>query len=249
MTCCVVIPVYNHGAAVGAVVENVQKHGLHCIVIDDGSESGCAAVLDQLVARDPFGRTLLRLATNQGKGGAMLAGMRLAHRMGYSHALQIDADGQHKCSDIPSFVALAETFPERVICGCPVYDETVPKVRLYGRYATHILVWLNTLSFDIRDSMCGFRVYPLGATMRLINSVRIGQHMDFDIDIVVRLYWDGVLIVNRPTGVTYPADGVSHYRMWRDNVLIARLHTALFLGMLLRAPRLISRKFSGMAHA
>ncbi|MDK2124923.1 glycosyltransferase family 2 protein [Parachitinimonas caeni] len=242
MKTCAVIPVYNHGGAIGSVVASVRSHGLHCILVDDGSEPGCAGVLDALAAKDPSGTSLLRLPVNQGKGGAMMAGLREALRQGYSHALQIDADGQHNTSDIPAFLQQSLALPDQLICGCPIYDESVPKGRLYGRYATHIWVWINTLSFAIRDSMCGFRIYPLAPTVALIDSVNIGKRMDFDTEILVRLYWRGMRIVNQPTRVTYPADGVSHFKVWLDNLLISRMHARLFAGMLLRLPILLWHK-------
>lgn len=244
MKLCAVVPVYNHGAAVGAVVAALRQHGLPCVLVDDGSEAACAAVLDALAAGEPDAITLVRLAQNQGKGGAMMAGLSEALRQGFSHAVQIDADGQHDTGDIPAFIAKSQAQPDRLICGCPRYDDSVPKGRLYGRYATHIWVWINTLSLDIRDSMCGFRVYPLAPTVALIEATRIGRRMDFDVEILVRLYWQGMRIVNQPTWVHYPSDGVSHFKAVLDNVLISRMHARLFLGMLLRAPRLLLRKFA-----
>jgi glycosyltransferase involved in cell wall biosynthesis len=238
---CIVVPVYNHQHAIGAVLDGLLKHGVHCILVDDGSEPACAAALDALAAAAPGRVTLLRLPSNQGKGAAVLHGFRHAAEQGYSHALQIDADGQHRTGDVPLFLALAERHPAAVIAGCPVFDESVPKVRLYGRYATHICVWINTLSLQIKDSMCGFRVYPLAPTVALARRTPIGRYMNFDTDILVRLYWDGLEVINQPTRVNYPSDGVSHFRMWRDNVLITRMHIALLGGMLLRAPRLLLR--------
>jgi glycosyltransferase involved in cell wall biosynthesis len=239
---CVVIPVYDHEHAIGAVVAAVLAHGLHCILVDDGSKASCAAVLDQLAAATPATVTLVRLAQNQGKGGAVMAGFAQAGKSGYSHVLQVDADGQHNAGDIDAFIALARAHPDAVIAGCPVYDASVPALRLYARYLTHIWVWINTLSFAIRDSMCGFRVYPVAAVLRLIARQALGKRMNFDIEILVRLYWDGVAIVNLPTRVSYPADGVSHFKGLLDNVLITRMHTTLFFGMLLRMPRLLARK-------
>lgn len=238
----VVIPVYNHPGTIGAMLHAVRAHGLRCILVDDGSAPDCAAVLDALAQAHPASTHLLRLPVNQGKGAAMATGLREADRRGYSHSLQIDADGQHDSADIPRFLAQAAVHPAAVICGCPVYDASVPRARLVGRYATHVWVWINTLSLDIRDSMCGFRVYPLRPTVALLDSVAIGRRMDFDSDIIVRLHWSGLRVINQPTRVTYPLDGVSHFRMWRDNVLITRMHTALFLGMLRRLPWLLWRK-------
>ena len=239
--CCVaVIPVYNHPKTVGAMVEGVRSHGLRTLLVDDGSEPQCAAVLDQLAQAGDV--TLVRLAQNQGKGGAMMAGLREAHRQGFTHALQIDADGQHDARDIARFLALARQHPGAVICGQPIYDASVPRGRLVARYATHVWVWINTLSLAIRDSMCGFRVYPLAAVTELMDRARLGTRMDFDCEVLVRLHWRGIGIVNVPTRVTYPQDGVSHFRAWLDNVLISRMHAQLFFGMLWRAPGLLLRR-------
>ncbi|WP_422508225.1 glycosyltransferase family 2 protein [Stenotrophomonas sp. GZD-301] len=241
----VVIPVYDHAGAIGAVVQGVLASGAPCLLVDDGSHAPCAQVLDALVQAHAPAVTLLRLAENQGKGGAMLAGFAEAARQGYTHVLQIDADGQHDTVDIPRFLALSQQHPQTVICGTPAYDASVPKARLYGRYATHIWVWINTLSLHLRDSMCGFRVYPLPPVTRLAAEETIGRRMDFDSEILVRLFWRGVAVINLPTRVTYPSDGVSHFDVWRDNVRISCMHTRLFFGMLRRAPRLLWRRASG----
>lgn len=239
----VVIPVYNHPATIGAMADGVLAQGLHCVLVDDGSEPGCAAVLDALAARHgPQRVTLQRLPQNQGKGGAMMAGFRAAQARGFTHAVQIDADGQHDVADIPRFLAAAMAKPDAVVVGAPIYDESVPLGRLVGRYATHVWVWINTLSLAIADSMCGFRVYPLAPTVRLIDEVAIGRRMDFDTEILVRLHWRGVPMVNLRTRVTYPQDGISHFRLGLDNLLISRMHARLFAGMLWRSPMLLWRK-------
>ena len=123
-----------------------------------------------------------------------------------------------------------------------MYDASVPKGRLYGRYITHVWVWINTLSFEIRDSMCGFRVDPLKVTVAVLDGANIGRRMDFDIEVLVRLVWRGLRLVNLPTRVTYPLDGISHFKALRDNVLISRMHARLFFGMLVRSPLLLLRK-------
>ncbi|MBM3117133.1 glycosyltransferase family 2 protein [Jeongeupia naejangsanensis] len=239
MSCIAVIPVYNHGHAIGAVVDALRGHDLPVLLVDDGSEPHCAAVLDRLATLD--GVTLLRHTHNQGKGAACVSGFREAAALGYSHALQIDADGQHDTADVPRFLAEMAAHPDAVIAGCPVYDDSVPKGRLYGRYATHVWVWINTLSLRITDSMCGYRIYPLAPTLPVLGAMPQARRMDFDPEVLVRLDWAGVPVVNLPTRVRYPADGVSHFDYWRDNVRISRMHTRLFFGMLRRSPRLLAR--------
>ena len=65
--------------------------------------------------------------------------------------------------------------------------------------------------------------------------------MDFDIEIVVRLYWQGLGVINISTEVQYPMDGISHFKMLQDNLLISRKHAQLFFGMLWRFPQLLMR--------
>lgn len=238
---CFIVPVYNHGATVGATVVALARHALPIYLVDDGSDTATADVLDQLATSVGDVR-LVRRPANGGKGAAVMSGMRAAYAAGQSHALQVDADGQHALDDISGFLAAAQEHPEALICGVPEYDASVPKGRFYGRYATHVWVWIETLSFAIQDSMCGFRVYPLAPTHRLIESVRLGTRMDFDIEILVRLFWRGVHIVNRPTRVIYPEDGISHFQPLGDNLRISWLHTRLFFGMLPRLPLLLARR-------
>jgi glycosyltransferase involved in cell wall biosynthesis len=240
---CVVIPIYNHERAIGAVVGGVLAQKLPCILVDDGSGPACAGVLDALTAATPKKISLLRHPNNRGKGAAVLSGVRYAAQCGYSHAVQIDADGQHRVGDIQRFVEQAAAQPQAVIVGCPEYDGTVPALRLSARYLTHIWVSINTLSRQIKDSMCGFRVYPLAALIELDRTHKLGERMNFDIEALVRLHWAGVKIINLPTPVSYPRDGISHFRGGLDNFLISRLHATLFFGMLVRSPRLMARKW------
>lgn len=242
---CALIPVYDHEHAIGAVVEAVLGQGLPCLLVDDGSKPSCARVLDALAAATPERVSLVRHAHNQGKGAAVLTGFRYAAQAGFTHVLQLDADGQHCAADLPRFVELARRHPQAVVAGYPVYDDSVPRLRLYARYLTHVWIWINTLSLSIRDSMCGFRVYPVAPVVALADRCALGKRMNFDPEVLVRLHWEGVAVVNTPTRVTYPTDGVSHFLAWRDNALITRMHTVLFFGMLLRLPKLLARKWQG----
>jgi predicted LPLAT superfamily acyltransferase len=235
---CAVIPVYNHHAALTRIIAALKAQGLPVILVDDGSDAPTKQVLAALRAADV---EVLGQPENQGKGAAVLAGITLAGARGFSHALQLDADGQHDLGDISAILKLAEERPHHLISGAPQYDASVPKVRFYGRYLTHSLVWAETLSFSLRDSMCGFRVYPVAPCLALMQRARIGARMDFDTDIMVRLYWAGTESLFLKTRVRYPEDGISHYRMLRDNLRMIWLHVRLMAGMLPRLPSLIGR--------
>ncbi|HMN44780.1 MAG TPA: glycosyltransferase family 2 protein [Povalibacter sp.] len=241
MKICIVIPFYNHPGAIAQVVDALKPLDLPCRIVDDGSDEASQGVLAQIAAREDW-VSVQRLPANRGKGGAVMAGCDAALAAGFTHALQIDADGQHDAADVPRLLEQAQRHPQALVSGHAVYDESVPRSRLYGRYLTHVWVWINTLSFEIRDSMCGLRVYPLAPTCAIWRRHRLGRRMDFDTEILVRLSWSGVAILSMPTRVTYPADGVSHFKLLKDNVYISLMHARLFAGMLLRLPLLLGRR-------
>lgn len=244
---CVVIPVYNHERAIAAVLDGVLAHGVHVFLVDDGCSEPCQRELRRLSESPEV--TLLRHPVNRGKGAAVITGMRAAHERGFTHAVQVDADGQHTLADLGRFVDDARSHPDSVVCGYPLFDASIPAVRYYGRYLTHAMVWLETLSFDIRDSMCGFRLYPLAEVAALLTHAGVGARMDFDTEIIVRLHWRGVPMRWIGTRVSYPADGVSHFRMFFDNARMTSLHIRLTFGMLLRLPMLLWRKVSRRSRA
>ncbi|MFS1946677.1 glycosyltransferase family 2 protein [Vibrio lentus] len=238
---CFLIPCFNHGATMPSVVSSLHHFELPIIIVDDGSELTTKQFLAPLAENSNV--TLVTLEQNQGKGGAVKAGIKKAQQLGFSHAIQIDADGQHDLEALPALVEASQAKPQRLISGQPVYDDSVPKARLYGRYATHIWVWIETLSLSIKDSMCGFRAYPIDKTQTVLNKYDVGSRMDFDIEILVRLYWEGCDIDFVETRVIYPENGISHFDALWDNVKISWMHTRLFFGMLPRAPKLIARHF------
>lgn len=241
MKACIVIPVYNHEAAIPQVLAKLKNFGIPTLLINDGSSALCSQVLTDCAEREPDWLTLINRPENGGKGAAVLDGFNAAQALGFSHAIQIDADGQHDVNDIPAFIEAGKQHPNALILGQPLFDSTAPKSRVYGRRIANLWVWINTLSFAVADSMCGFRLYPLDAVAELSRSTQIAKGMDFDIDILVRLYWQGVDVINIPTAVQYPYDGVSHFKLWQDNVRISKAHAKLFFGMLLRIPQLLGR--------
>lgn len=239
----ILIPVYNHEEAIKQTLLGVLNYEYPILLVDDGSDSACRNALVLLANKYPDQISLIRLKTNGGKGAAVKAGFRRLYDMGYSHALQVDADGQHDLSDLPRFIKAGEEDMDALISGCPKYDASMPKGRYYSRYLTHVWVWINTLSLEIKDSMCGFRLYPLVDTIALIDKTPCGDRMDFDVEIIVRWLWRGGRVKSLMTHVHYPVGGISHFKAVRDNVLISWMHTRLFFGMLVRLPLILGRKF------
>ncbi|MFC6051414.1 glycosyl transferase [Acinetobacter sp. Ac_877] len=235
---CFVIPVYNHPNYLEALVQYLNEFQLPIIMVNDGSDIECTTLLRDISGKNPWVE-LVEHEVNQGKGQAVITGLLKAKELGYSHALQLDSDGQHAWKDISKFLDASKNNPSAMIIGKPVFDASVPKKRLYGRYATHIWVWINSLSFEIKDSMCGFRIYPLDSTVAVLNKAKFQPRMGFDTEILVRLKWENVPFINVPTHVIYPEDGISHFNALRDNIGLTKAHSRLFAGMLIRLPKLI----------
>ena len=238
---CAVIPTHNHYRELPNVVKALRAHDLTVFLVDDGSSSPAREAIAALHAPEQEVQ-VLRQAVNAGKGGAVIAGLRHAATAGFSHVVQVDADGQHDLSALGTLVQAARDNPGALISGRPVYDVSIPRGRLIARWLTHIWVWIETLSMRIADSMCGFRVYPLAATLRVLDHAKVGQRMDFDPEIMVRLFWSGVAPFHIPVRVIYPEGNTSNFRLLQDNWLISRMHTRLVFSMLFHLPWILARR-------
>lgn len=240
---CAIIPTYDNPATLAGVVERVRKFVPHVIVVDDGSGPQARKVAEDLATRG-VAEVVFR-ARNGGKGAAVMTGLEAARASGKTHALQIDADGQHDTEDIPRFLAASAGTPRALVLGQPVFDGTAPKSRLWGRKLSVFWCMVETVSKKIGDPLCGFRIYPVDAGLK---ADARGRTMDFDPEIAVRLVWNGVPVVHVPTKVRYISrdeGGVSHYRGVRDTLLIARMHFVLVLGMIWRLATWPFRRSAG----
>ncbi len=242
---CLVVPHYNHHELLSVVLDGLESLQLPLILIDDGSDDNSFSTVQSLTV-DADNVELLRHPLNRGKGAAVCSGLRHARLNQYTHAIQVDADGQHNIDDVSRLLELAQQHPNAIISGLPQFDKDIPRSRYYGRMLTHSLIVLETLSLRVRDAMCGFRVYPLAQMDKLFDHYYLGPRMDFDIEVMVKADWAGVAIRYLPTKVAYPESGVSHFDYIRDNVDIARMHCRLIFGMLLRLPLLLWRRLSSL---
>ncbi len=223
---CALVPTYNNPDTVRAVVEAVRQHIPDVLVVDDHSavpgEKACADLQSDGVA------LVRRRARNGGKGAAVKTGFAFAKEQGFTHAFQVDADGQHDLTQIPKFLEVARANPDALLLGCPEYDDSAPRHRVVARKFTKFWVDLEVGgSGIIEDSMIGFRVYPVEAAL----SVPVwGDRMDFDIEVAVRMVWAGVRTINIPIPVRYLTEeegGISHFQPLRDNLRFGWLHSRL----------------------
>lgn len=240
----VLIPSYNTGGKVLQTVWDARRIWQPVWVVVDGSTDGTLEALRAL-ARDDPGIRVLALPRNQGKGAAILHGLREAEAAGYTHAMTLDADGQHPTDKIGEFMAASQANPDALILGRPVFDASAPRVRRHGRKLSNWCAELETLGAGIGDSLCGFRVYPVSPLREIMERQPWMRRFDFDAEAAVRLCWRGVRPINLAAPVKYfrPEEGgVSHFRYLRDNVLLTWMHTRLILESLLRWPLLLARR-------
>ncbi|HEY0666076.1 MAG TPA: glycosyltransferase family 2 protein [Gallionella sp.] len=242
----VLIPSYNTGPKVIDTVRAALAVWQPVWVVVDGSVDGTAESLQALAATTP-GLLVFVLQQNQGKGAAVLHGLKLAQEAGYTNVLTMDADGQHPANLIPEFMAVSQKHPEAVVLGRPVFDASAPALRVNGRKVSNWWANLETLGAGIGDSLFGFRVYPVGPLRRIMERSPWMRRFDFDPEVAVRLCWDGIKPINIPAPVRYfsaEEGGVSHFRYLRDNTLLTWMHLRLMGGFLIRLPLLLWRKFS-----
>lgn len=243
----VLIPSYNTGERLFSTVSAARAQWNPVWVVVDGSTDGTGERLQQMAAADPGLRVWL-LPRNQGKGAAVLHGLRAAQEAGYTHALTMDSDGQHPADLIPAFMQASQARPETMVLGRPVFDASAPLLRVRGRKVSNSWTQLETLFAGIGDSLYGFRVYPVPALIAIMERQPWMRRFDFDTEAVVRLAWRGVKPVNIDAPVKYltaEEGGVSHFRYLRDNALLTWMHTRLMVEFALRLPSLLLRRLRG----
>jgi glycosyltransferase involved in cell wall biosynthesis len=242
----VLIPSYNTGPQVLQTVAQARAQWTPVWVVVDGSTDGTAQALQAMAAQDP-GLQVHVLPSNQGKGAAVLHGLRLAAAAGFTHALTMDSDGQHPAALIGEFMQASMARPDSMILGRPVFDASAPLLRVRGRRVSNWWTNLETLGAGVADSLYGFRVYPIADLVAVMQRQPWMRRFDFDTEAVVRLAWRGVKPINRDAPVKYLTAaevGVSHFRYGRDNALLTWMHTRLMVEFVLRLPLLVGRRLS-----
>ncbi len=245
MKALVLIPSYNTGSELlrRTVAEVLAATPAPVLLVIDGSTDGSATAVEALAATEPRLR-VIRKPSNEGKGAAVRTGLRAASADGFTHALVMDADGQHPADRIDDFLTAARANPQAMILGQPVFDASVPLERLHGRKLSVWIVRAEVFGSAIGDPLYGFRVYPIAPLLAVMGSGGRSDRYDFDPEVAVRLVWEGVPTVKIPARVNYlskEAGGVSHFHYIRDNVRFVALHVRLLLQAPFRCLALRSR--------
>ncbi|HKJ64382.1 MAG TPA: glycosyltransferase family 2 protein [Desulfopila sp.] len=218
----IIIPAYNHGAQLAAVIAGAARLHMPIFVINDGSTDETAEILAATPGIDIIGHEI-----NRGKGAALLSGFAAAHRAGCDAAITIDADGQHDPADAEKVLAAATHWPCLVVGSRQdmLASRNVPWTSRFGRHFSNFWVWTAGGPL-IADSQSGFRLYPLPETSTL--GVRARRYQ-FEVEVLVKARQHGIDIREAPITVVYQhgPERVSHFKpwgdFWRNSVTFTRL--------------------------
>lgn len=233
----VMIPSYNTGQLLKITVTEALQQWLPVWVIIDGSTDGSEALLTPLQEAYPDTLVVIKIANNQGKGAAILSGIKAAKKQGFTHVLTMDADHQHPADYIQRFMQQSLDNPKMMILGEPIFDASAPMIRVQGRKISNWWANMETLNAGIHDSLFGMRIYPINDLIAVMHTTTWARRFDFEPEIAVRMAWHGIAILNIATPVRYIAKeegGVSQFKYGRDNVLLIGMHLRLLVGFLLR---------------
>ncbi len=226
-----VIPSKDNVGTIADVVTRSLAHHEHVIVVDDGCVDGTGDA-----AREA-GATVLVHPENRGKGAALVTAFEHLAEHDYTHAICLDADGQHMPEEIPLFEAAIKREPLSIQVG--VRDmSTAPGRSTFGRSFSNFWVWAET-GHPVGDSQSGFRSYPVNETLNLGLG---GGGYELEVEVLVRAMWSGIPVRDIDIGVFYPdpEERVSSFRPLHDNVRISWMNTKLVARRLFWPPRWIN---------
>jgi glycosyltransferase involved in cell wall biosynthesis len=217
---CVVIPVFNHGLTVGRIVREAREF-FPVIVVNDGSTDDTGKIL-----AGESGVTVITLPRNQGKGAALRAGLARAEECGFTHAITMDADGQHATRELPWFGAASRERPEAFVIGVRnLVKENAPVGRRISNSLSTFWFKVET-GVKLTDTQCGYRSYPLQPINRLrLNS----QRYAYELEVMVKAAWAGIPLRAQRVSADYASatSRLSHFHPVRDMVRLSLLHSRL----------------------
>ena len=222
---CVIVPTYNNHKTLKKVLDSILDFTSKIIIVNDGSTDTTNEILKQYSEL-----TQIHHPRNVGKGRALRNGFRKAIEMNFEYAITIDSDGQHFASDIPNFIAAIQNEPNSLLIGSRnMTQENVPKKSSFGNKFSNFWFKFET-GIALEDTQSGFRLYPL----KLIPKQFYTNKFEFEIEVIVRSAWKGIVVKNIPIQILYdPAERVSHFRPFKDFTRISILNTVLVLNALL----------------
>lgn len=222
---CVIVPTYNNHKTLKRVLNSVLDFTSNVIIVNDGSTDETSEILKHYSQC-----TQIHHPKNLGKGRALRNGFRKAIELDFEYTITIDSDGQHFAADIPNFIAEIQNHPNSLLIGSRnMTQENVPKKSSFGNKFSNFWFKFET-GIQLDDTQSGYRLYPL----KLIPKQFYTNKFEFEIEVIVRSAWKGIVVKNIPVQILYdPAERVSHFRPFKDFTRISILNTVLVIWALL----------------
>lgn len=238
LKCCILIPTYNNHKTLQRVIDGVLLYTNQIIVVNDGSTDETNLILE--VYKNQI--CIVTISQNKGKGNALRTGFNKARELRYNYVITIDSDGQHFPSDIPNFIENLEkeVKPVLLIGSRNMNQDGIPKKSSFGNKFSNFWFWFET-GIKLQDTQSGYRLYPLNH----IPKKYFTNKFEFEIEVIVRSAWKGILVKNIPVDILYdPNERVSHFRPFKDFTRISILNTVLvFITLLYIKPRDFFKSF------
>jgi glycosyltransferase involved in cell wall biosynthesis len=208
----IIIPVYNGRDSILKLVSSIKEmYKIPIMVVNDGSTDGLNEnSLSEVV--------YLEHKHNRGKGAALKTGFETAKSKGYSHALTLDADGQHDPRVIIDFDKKMRKNPLAMVIGArDLGADSMPFHRKLSNNITSMIISLRSGRI-IRDAQVGYRCYPL-SDRRLWESPEDGFQFESAVyfnsaKLKMNLIWQEIPVI-------YSNEG-SHMRLVKDTLRFVR---------------------------
>jgi len=158
MNLSVVIPVYNEVENIGEILKRVQSTKLasEIIVVDDGSEDGTRAVLQELDGKKKV-RVILH-ERNQGKGAAVVTGLKAAK---CDILLIQDADLEYDPRDYPTLLQPLQEGIADVVYGSRFLGAPHRVTMFWHLIANRLLTFMTNILYNtiLTDMETGYKVF------------------------------------------------------------------------------------------
>jgi dolichol-phosphate mannosyltransferase len=223
MNTLVIMPTYNEALNLEHSVGDLFAHNpsVKLLIVDDNSPDGTGQIAENLANADDR-ISVMHRNEKAGLAGAYKAGFARGIERGFTHLVEMDADGSHRAVDLPKLLAAA-----------PGHDLVIGsrwtkggKVENWPWHRLMLSRWGNVyaqfmLASSTRDMTAGFRVYTAELLQRLDLENLSARGYSFQVEMTRKSEQANATIIEVPITFIEREHGVS--KMSRSIVIEAML--------------------------
>lgn len=211
MKTCAVVPAYRVKRHINQVVSGLLNYVDEIIVIDDCCPEGSGKYV-QAHFTSHTQVTVIFNKTNQGVGGAVIAGYQKATAQGAEILVKVDGDGQMDPAQIPNLIAPITAGEADYTKGNrffdPEYLKQMPPIRVIGNAGLSFLSKASTGYWHLMDPTNGYTAIH-AAILPWLHLERISKRYFFETDLLFRLGAVEAVVQDMPMPAIY-GDEVSN---------------------------------------